>query len=147
MMAYISRLSLLKNAIEKNPGAIIITERCLDTDRYVFAKMLYDDGLLEEVEYQIYLTWFDHFFDTYKIQKLIYLKTQPEICLNRVNKRNRDGESSLTLNYLQKCHDYHQELINNTHCDVLQINSNIDIEVDTDIENKWINMIESFILN
>ena len=40
MMAYISRLSVLKIAIENNPEAIIITERCLNTDRFVFAKML-----------------------------------------------------------------------------------------------------------
>ena len=42
MMAYISRLSLLKDTIENNPDAIIITERSLMTDRHVFAKMLYD---------------------------------------------------------------------------------------------------------
>ena len=37
MMAYISRLSLLKKTIEENSDAIIITERCLNTDSYVFA--------------------------------------------------------------------------------------------------------------
>jgi len=42
MMAYISRLSLLKDTIAKYPDSIIITERCLNTDRHVFAKMLYD---------------------------------------------------------------------------------------------------------
>jgi deoxyadenosine/deoxycytidine kinase len=74
MMAYISRLSLLKKTIEKNPDAIIITERCLNTDRYVFAKMLYDNGKLEDVEYQIYLNWFEHFLDIQKIQKIVILK-------------------------------------------------------------------------
>ena len=39
MMAYISRLALFKNTIKENPGAIIITERSLNTDREVFAKM------------------------------------------------------------------------------------------------------------
>ncbi len=147
MMAYISRLSLLKNAIENNPDAIIITERCLNTDRHVFAKMLYDDNMMETVEYKIYLTWFDHFFNQDKIQKLIYLKTQPDICLKRVNKRMREGESKLSLEYLEKCHKYHQEMINNSHCDILQINSNIDTETDKDVEYKWISMIESFIFN
>ncbi len=147
MMAYISRLSLLKKAIEDNPNAIIITERCLNTDRYVFAKMLYDDGFMEKVEYQIYLNWFDHFFDMQKIQKLVYLKTHPEVCLNRVNKRMRDGESSISLEYLEKCHRYHQDMIHDSHCDILQINSNIDTDIDSEIESKWINMIETFIFN
>jgi deoxyguanosine kinase len=147
MMAYISRLSILKKSIENNPNAIIITERCLNTDRYVFAKMLYDDGLIEDVEYQIYLTWFDHFFDTHKIQKLVYLKTDPKICLERVNKRMRDGESTLTVEYLEKCHRYHSEMVANSHCDILQIDSNKDTDTDSDTENRWLNMIESFILN
>ena len=50
MMAYISRVSMLKQAIRENPGKIIVTERCVDTDREVFAKMLYDDGLIEEIK-------------------------------------------------------------------------------------------------
>ena len=147
MMAYISRLSVLKIAIENNPEAIIITERCLNTDRFVFAKMLYDDGLIEDVEYQIYLTWFDHFFNTDKIHKLVYLKTDPNICLERVNKRMRNGESTLSIDYLEKCHRYHSDMIANSRCDILQIDSNVDTDINNEIENRWLNMIESFILN
>jgi deoxyadenosine/deoxycytidine kinase len=54
MMAYISRLVLLKEAMETNENAIIITERSLFTDRFVFAKMLYDSGNIEFINYQIY---------------------------------------------------------------------------------------------
>ena len=89
MMAYISRLALLKKAIEENPNGIIITERCLDTDRYVFAKMLYDNGKIEDVEYQIYLKWFDHFINIGGIHKVIYLKADSNICFYRINKRNK----------------------------------------------------------
>ena len=38
MMAYISRISLLRKIIKKNPTAIIITERSVLTDKNVFAK-------------------------------------------------------------------------------------------------------------
>ena len=61
MMAYISRLALLKKSVEENPDAIIITERSLYTDRFVFAKMLYDTKNIELAEYSIYLKWFDTF--------------------------------------------------------------------------------------
>ena len=61
MMAYISRISLLKKTIRKNRDAVIITERSVYTDREVFAKMLYDDGKIETVNYNIYLKWFDEF--------------------------------------------------------------------------------------
>ena len=45
MMAYISRLSLLKKTYKENAtNTIIITERSVHTDRHVFAKMLYDNN-------------------------------------------------------------------------------------------------------
>ena len=53
MMAYISRLALLKKTCEENPNSIIVTERSLYTDKHVFAKMLYDAKYIEEVEYKI----------------------------------------------------------------------------------------------
>lgn len=147
MMAYISRLSLLKNTIEKYPNSIIITERCLNTDRYVFAKMLYDSGKLEDVEYQIYLKWFDHFIDKQKIEKVVYLKTDPKICLHRINKRNRDGESNIPLEYLEKCHSYHEDMINKNIKEKIIIDTNIDTEDNIHMINVWLNMIENFIIN
>ena len=105
MMAYISRLALLKRAIAKNYD-IIITERSLETDRQIFAKMLYNDGKIASVEYQIYLKWFDEFKRDFPEENVIYVKTDPEISAQRVTKRGREGEI-IPLEYLQKCHDYH----------------------------------------
>lgn len=146
MMAYISRLSLLKKTIEKNPNSIIITERCLNTDRYVFAKMLYDSGKLEDVEYQIYLKWFDHFIEIKKIQKVVYLKTEPNVCYFRISKRNRDGESNISLEYLEDCHRYHEDMIDMTSNQKLIINSNIDTDENSEIQKEWIRLIEEFIV-
>ena len=147
MMAYISRLSILKKAIEENPEAIIITERCLYTDKFVFAKMLYDDNLIEDIEYQIYLKWFDDFIDINQLYKIVYLKTDPQICYQRINKRKRDGESAISIEYLEKCDKYHNEMIDNRTCELLQIDSNVDTDVDENIEQNWLNMIQTFILN
>jgi deoxyadenosine/deoxycytidine kinase len=147
MMAYISRLSLLKRTIEENPGKIIITERCLNTDRYVFAKMLYDSGKIEDIEYAIYLKWFDHFADMQQTQKVIYLKTKPEVCFERISKRNRDGESNIPLDYLENCHNYHEEMIKNINDKILVIDSNVDTDENPDIINKWVESIKDFIEN
>jgi len=145
MMAYISRLSLLKKTIDENPNKIIITERCLNTDRYVFAKMLYDSGKMEDIEYKIYLKWFDHFANMQKIQKVIYLKTKPEICFERISKRNRDGESNIPLDYLENCHNYHEIMIENINDEILVIDSNVDTDENPDIIDKWISLIKDFI--
>lgn len=108
MMAYISRLALLKRTVEANPDAVIITERCLNTDREVFARMLYDQMKIEEVEYQIYLRWFHDFQKDFPIDCHIYLKTSPTIANERVLKRNRIGEN-IPLDYLSTCHKYHED--------------------------------------
>ena len=106
MMAYISRLSRVKQIIRDNPNAIIICERSVFTDKEVFAKMLYDDGKIEEVNYQIYLKWFDKFINDIPVSGIIYVNTTPENSKRRVDFRARQGED-IPLKYLEKCHNYH----------------------------------------
>ena len=111
MMAYITRLSAIRNAINKNYYDIIFIERSVYTDRNVFAKMLYDSGKIEEINYKIYLKWFDEFLDNLPNIILIYIKTAPKIAYDRVVKRNRQGET-IPLEYLSQCNDYHDKWIN-----------------------------------
>ena len=48
MMAYITRITQLRKATEQYGGrCIIITERSIETDRQVFAKMLYENNTLQ----------------------------------------------------------------------------------------------------
>jgi len=135
MMAYISRLSILRNTFKDllqkeidNPGSkyYIITERSLYTDRYVFAQMLYDDGLIDDVSFQIYLKWWDEFLDEITIHQYIYVYTVPEIAKQRVDSRSRDGEGSIDIDYLSKCHDYHERWLLNTTTPTMFINGNTD---------------------
>ena len=55
MMAFITRVRRLREALEKNPGKVIVTERSVFTDREIFAKMLHDGDKIEDIEYTIYL--------------------------------------------------------------------------------------------
>jgi deoxyadenosine/deoxycytidine kinase len=110
MMAYISRLSILKKAVESKKYKYIITERCLNTDRNVFCKMLYDDGYIDKMGYEIYNKWFDE-FNTFNIEVEyfhMYIRTDPHISKERVDKRARK-EETIPLEYLIKCHQYHED--------------------------------------
>jgi deoxyadenosine/deoxycytidine kinase len=121
MMAYISRLSFIKHAIANLPSeSIIISERSIYTDREIFAKMLYEAGTMEHIEYSIYLKWFDE-FKTFGLDGIIYVQTSPETCNNRILERNRKGEESIPLEYLESCHEYHEQWINNTCLPILYI--------------------------
>ena len=135
MMAYISRLSLLKRAYEEHPkNTIIVTERSLYTDRYVFAKMLYDSKKIEEVEYQIYLKWFDEFVAELPIFAMVYLHTSPEVSYSRMLKRARTGET-IPIDYLKECYRYHEDWLQKERS-VLTID--VSGENSTENTSKWI---------
>jgi deoxyadenosine/deoxycytidine kinase len=147
MMAYISRLVYMKKAVDDNPNAIIITERSLNTDKEVFAKMLFDDNKIEDVNYQIYLKWFDAFAQDYPIDKIVYIKAEPDICQERIRKRHRNGEESIEREYLKKCHDYHESMIKNCEkeTDLLVLNGNIDISDNKKQIEDWLHDILLYI--
>lgn len=139
MMAYISRLSLLKEALKENYD-VIISERSIYTDKNVFAKSLYDCKKMNLIEYQIYLKWFDEFSTIIKTIKMVYIRTMPEICTMRVKSRARLGET-IPLQYLKDCHHYHELWLNNPlkieQGLVLVINGNEETNTSLFIENKF----------
>lgn len=147
IMAYISRLSLLKKAIKNNPGATIITERSLHTDRMVFAKMLRESNLIEDVNYQIYLKWFDEFLEECPLHKIIYVKADPTVCHSRVEKRSREGENNISLGYLENCHEYHEQMMTDLpEIPKLVLDGNNDIfDQESRIVDSWIESIGEFI--
>ena len=139
MMAYISRLSQIKEAIDKNCYDIIITERSIFTDKYIFAKMLYDDNKINDIEYSIYLKWFNTFNNVLDNIKIVYIKTTPEVSNKRVIKRQRSGEN-ISLDYLKKCHNYHEALLKEDYNMVI-INGNIEADPKISIDDLYYNMI------
>lgn len=144
MMAYISRIAILKKAIKDNPDKIIISERSVFSDRNVFAKMLYDIGHIEDVEMQIYQKWFDEFIKDIPITGLIYVKATPETSHSRVLKRAREGED-IPLSYLQTCHEYHEKWLITEKVPLLLINADQVKEETTTDYYEWISKIEEFI--
>ena len=152
IMAYISRLKIMKEEFDKNPNAIFITERSLFTDKFVFAKMLFDSGNIELVNYKIYLEWFNTFANEFPVKKVIYVNTNPDICHQRIEKRSRTGESNIPIEYLQNCHKYHNNMLDISSDDCickeqLVLNGNINIYENKEQLNEWIEKINVFIHN
>lgn len=146
MMAYISRLSLLKKTIKENPNSIIITERSVYTDRHVFAKMLFDSKKINDIEYAIYLKWFDDFVEEAPIDGIIYVNVSPENCLSRVEKRGRKGET-IPLEYLKECGQYHNDWLDEglKTKSYLEIDGNVDLEKHPTMTISWIKDIVFYI--
>ncbi len=119
VLAYITRLKKLMDIIKEHKDKIIITERSIDTDRNVFAKMLYESGMLSSIEWVTYNYWFDTFTDISKVDLKIYIKATPEKCFERINTRNRVEEESIKIDYLVNCNNYHNNWLDN--CDNVKV--------------------------
>lgn len=142
MMAYISRLAILKEAIEQG-YKYIITERCLHTDKHIFCQMLYDDGFINPIEFQIYNKWFDTFI-TKQEYKTIYLRCDPVIAHERVQIRSR-MEETISLDYLQKCHDYHEKWLLETENELELIDANVDMNMNPETIQEWIQLVQNMV--
>lgn len=150
MMAYISRLDILRKAVKENPNGIIFTERSLFTDKNVFAQMLYDDKKINEIDFQIYNKWFHSFTEEVPISGIVYIKTDPETCCARVEKRARKGES-IPLEYLTQCSLYHDNWIINKEPESIRValsklvlDGNVDNVENPGIVNSWLKSINDF---
>ena len=142
MMAYISRLSNIKRALNEDYD-IIFMERCLNTDRNVFAQMLYDDTKISEIEYKIYNKWFDEFLADFPNIEYIYLKTDPVIASTRIIKRARLGET-IPLEYLIKCNEYHEKWLDQMEPKFI-LDCNVDNNEDTNIMAQWIDDVARWV--
>lgn len=130
--AYITRLKNLINAVKNSNAKIIITERSVESDRHLFAKMLYESGMLNELEWNVYLSWFGIL--NINIDKFIYIKTSVENCMTRIKKRNRDGEDNITEEYISSLHNKHEDWLNSKD-NVIVIDGNQNIFEDGVFEN------------
>lgn len=106
---------------EKCKNRIFITERFIDTDFNIFTKMLFDDGFINKMEWDIYNNWYNFLTNKYKLNYVIYLNISPETCKERINKRARGGEENITLEFLEKIDFYHKEWFEKTSIDVFKI--------------------------
>ena len=105
--AYITRLRILYDAVYNSGASVIVTERSVESDRYLFAKMLYESELMNDLEWQVYLSWYG--FLNINVDKIIYIKTDVDNCVDRIKKRARDGEDKISKEYLTQLDGKHEE--------------------------------------
>ena len=136
--AYITRMrkliELSKTKFKK--PTIIVTERSVYTDRHVFAEMLLTDGKMTQMEMDMYLNWFNLLHDFATIDYVVYLRTDSTKCLERIKKRDREGESNITIEYLLSLELQHDKWINN-YDKSLVLDGNKDLN--TDESDQFIN--------
>ncbi|XP_075300945.1 deoxyguanosine kinase, mitochondrial isoform X2 [Opisthocomus hoazin] len=112
-----SCVSRLKAMLELEPLAgtprpVRVFERSVYSDRYVFAKSLWEAGHLQPLEWAIYQDWHGfllrHLGPRAALHGFLYLRATPETCLERLRRRARSEEGGVRLGYLQQLHAQHE---------------------------------------
>ena len=106
--AFITRA---KDIMEFKDKKLVIIERSVLTDRNVFAQLLYENNMISEMEWKLYTNWYDWLSNEFPIKpdKYIYLRADPNISYDRMNKRLRDEENGVPLDYIKQVHQKHEE--------------------------------------
>lgn len=87
-------------------------ERSVYSDRYVFASSLFESGSLTDAEWNVYQDWhqwiLDQFSPELNLDSIIYLRAQPQRCMQRLLHRGREEEQDVPLEYLEQLHQKHE---------------------------------------
>lgn len=134
--AVLSRYQLIEGAIattqatKQYPGKhIYLTERSLETDYNVFAKMLHDDGKIDALEFSLYEKWYRELQKkSTPLHSIVLVNTIPTTCVERIKGRHREGEEGIPLAYLENLNAYQNKWLDNIHIPVLKTASVEEIE-------------------
>lgn len=120
---------------------VIITERSVLTDRHVFADMLHNDGILDDLEWKLYMKWYDAYAKDLPIKGIIHLSTSATTSSDRIKIRGRDGEEGIELEYLEQLDAQHTKWVTNSTLPCFQIDSEPGKPMDSIVASieEWIN--------
>ena len=103
-----THLSLYKQ-IRQCKTKFMLVERSYLSGLNVFTKSQRNSGLLNETEWTVYNYILNNLLPREcEIDGIIYLRTSPDKCFDRLRSRNRTEESSIDLEYLNTLHEYHE---------------------------------------
>lgn len=103
--ALLSRSKSLCDAVAKSDAKVFVTERSIEADKNIFAKMLTDDGSMTPLEWSLYMKWYEQ-LETPAISGYVHLDTPVTICYTRIENRARPGET-IEMDYLDRLDSYH----------------------------------------
>ena len=90
----------------------IIQDRTIYEDAYIFAENLHDMGLMTSRDYENYRAIFDNITSFIKPPDLlIYLKASVPTLVGQIQKRGREYEENIRLDYLKKLNELYNSWI------------------------------------
>ncbi|XP_069848557.1 thymidine kinase 2, mitochondrial-like isoform X1 [Dipodomys merriami] len=131
------QLTMLDQHTRPQMSPVRLMERSIHSARYIFVENLYrrtevkelsgaqlgtgpwlthlacwdNDGKMAEVDYVVLSEWFDWIVRNINVSVdlIVYLRTTPEICYQRLKMRCREEEKVIPLEYLEAIHRLYEE--------------------------------------
>lgn len=103
--------TLLDHHVARVDTPIKIMERSIFSAKHCFMNVLLENGIVHPVEAQILEEWVTFLKEhtPIDVDMGIYIRTDPEVSLQRTLNRGRMEESAITLTYLTQLHNKHEE--------------------------------------
>lgn len=101
-------LTYVKRKPRNHDKKLHLYERSCAASKNVFAQSLFNAGTLSEREWALYKCYYDSV--AWQPDVIIYLRTDPEVCMTRLRGRDRKCETTLDFEYLQKLHFHYNNL-------------------------------------
>lgn len=95
-------------------GHTILSERCLHSHDAIFAEQARACGHIDDVQWEAYRGWVQTTSNiTGEVHPagVVYLRTSPELCGDRIRTRSRGGEAALPPTLLHGLHDAHERFV------------------------------------
>ncbi len=90
----------------------IIQDRTIYEDAHIFARNLYHSGYMSQVDYETYFSLFQTMMDVVKPPDLmIYLKADLPKLLGQIQKRGRDFELNMSVDYLTDLNNHYETFV------------------------------------
>lgn len=93
--------------MQKSEKKTVIYERSAQESYNIFTTSLYNQGFLSKKEFELIKTMTETL--AWKPDIVIYLQCQPEKCMERIVKRNRNCETNISMDYLNHLHDLYEK--------------------------------------
>ncbi|XP_015331295.1 thymidine kinase 2, mitochondrial isoform X2 [Bos taurus] len=105
------QLTMLDQHTRPQTLPVRLMERSIYSARYVFVENLYRSGKMPKVDYVVLSEWFDWIVRNIdvSIDLIVYLRTTPETCYQRLKMRCREEEKVIPLEYLDAIHHLYEE--------------------------------------
>jgi deoxyadenosine/deoxycytidine kinase len=144
VMVFDSMIQVMDQAIMDNPGCnMLLCERSVASSFEIFARMLVDDFTLSPLEFQVCeMMYRNPLYARYMPTRVLYLTTPPEVCMGRIQMRNRDSEDRITLEYLTTWEAYCNRWLSHTSATVVRMSDHGE-SVEPDAEFDVLSMILS----